>query len=70
MYLSRIYSDRKWVIFCFVSLLVLVIFVLVVFFGIYLFSYDEDVLQFDVMVVVKFEELIDLFVEDEIKKLL
>lgn len=67
-HLSRIYSDRKWVIPCFASLLVSVTLVLAAFSGIYSPSYDEDALQFDAIAVAKSEESIDLFVEDEIKK--
>ncbi|XP_021717400.1 beta-glucuronosyltransferase GlcAT14A-like [Chenopodium quinoa] len=66
---SRFFSDRKWIIPFFASLLVSITLLLASIFGMYSPNVDEDVSQFDGMEVgKKSEEWTDYFVEDNIKR--
>lgn len=65
---SKVFSDRKWAIHFFTSLLVAATLVLAAFSRIYLPSYDDNASEFDAILVAKSDESIDCFVEDEIKR--
>ncbi|KAK9677983.1 hypothetical protein RND81_11G180400 [Saponaria officinalis] len=66
---SRMFSDRKWIIPFFTSLLVSVTLVLAGIFGVYSPSYDDrGESQLDALAIAKSEERANYFVEDDIKE--
>ena len=67
-HLSRVFSDKKWAIPFFTSLLVAATLFLAALSKIYLPTYDDNGSEFDAISVAKSDESIDYFVEDEIKR--
>ncbi|GMG98613.1 hypothetical protein Nepgr_000453 [Nepenthes gracilis] len=67
-HLGRVFSDRKWIIPFFASLLVSVTLTITAFFGLYSPAYDDDPMLLDTVSLVKSKESTDYFVESDIRK--
>lgn len=65
---ARIFSDRRWIIPFFASLLVWISLFMAAVFGMYSSSFVRDPLQFDIMSFGKSDESTDYFVESDLKK--
>lgn len=67
-YSGRVYSDRRWIIPFFASLLVWISLFMAAVFGLYSTSYGRDSLQFDVISFARTEDPSGYFVESDLKE--
>ncbi|KAK6919517.1 Glycosyl transferase, family 14 [Dillenia turbinata] len=65
---GRLFSDRRWILPFYASLLVSIMLLLTAVFGLFSYPYSEDRVQFDIVSVAKLEDSNEYFVESDIKR--